>query len=1011
MKRVKVKVVIGVVGWLVAGLVLSWLISNPPKLKYTYLPQQLSTQLENGEVRGFFPPETDAAGNRYSWTREQASLLLNLETTKPFKLTFNIRSAAIAGGPSAPVEILINSTRVGQLDPPLKGLDFQPLSLKLSTSRFKGPLDVTLVAAPYQPPNGDRRVLGTMIKSIELDESEAWDSLGKRVWLWGIVAGLGLVAVTCWLLLWRGRRSDGTRTSASWAYPVAVSALSAGAGLVLIIFGLYLQTGILDRRVHPGWLWGLLYLMVVFGLTALMLTPVRADQRSILGHLKDWLERKNTFWLLWLGLGEVTRSIFHKLKAGRQAFLLLIVYGILALGLLAPIASSDRVLPNIPDVQAHMGLIVQAKLALDEGQFPLRTGPWQYDGWGYPTYQYYGQLPHTLGALIYKYLTPDNPYLAFLIIAWIFMVVGAFYTYRISLWLTHSRIAAALAGMLYIASPYFLINLHARAALAEVVGQGLVPFALYYALRAYVRPSATAVLLSSLGWFLLLAAHTITFVFASVFVAILLVIEAATRLHRLKTWFRLLRVGLGYLLAWLLGMYYLGPLILQQDGLYIQQALPDPYKLNWLTPISGLLSPTSVPPYPGFTGTIGLNSAAGWPMLAAWAVVLYYYFLGGRVRRWPLSLRRTSRYIPGLLILFVLAFFMTWSPLDFWPSLPKQLQIPQFPYRMLAQVAWVGALLVPYTLVLLVRKLEFVHLGAGVLLIGLFASPYLPAAKPDPLTVAQIVKAPDVGYGKLTYLYEPKITELYANEELFLYGFDQILVPNKAYTLPSWSAGAKPVLHLQGATSLKTIQPDAHLALLINGAEIGQTPLKAGPLKWDLPLEKAILLDKTFKAMFVTDPPDAAQITVSSLNLSDLPPEQTLIGLGQTQAAFQRQGAQTVGQVTIEDKFPRMVQLPVLYYPNLLEVRLDGRKVDYTGLPNRYFTMVGLKLEPGTHQISVEFVGLQWANLISLVAWASVLLGLLGCLVLTIYKLGRAKNRAEIVTYPEKELYGPPKNL
>lgn len=985
-----IKLLLTLLVWIVAVLIFGWFQLNQPKLEYTYLADQLSTGIENGQAQGFFAPQVDDAGNRYSWTRSRASLLLNIQTSRSFKVTFNIRSAAVAGGPNAPVQVLVNGVTTGELNPPLKGAEFQSITLNLNTPQPKATLNIILVAERFAPTANDGRVLGTMIKSIQVDTHGAWDTLGKRSWLWWLLPLLALIALGSQLSTrWNRWR---------WSYPVAMAALVAGAGVTFLILGLYLRVGNLDNRVQPFWLWGLIYLIAAFGLTALTLTPSAPGQRrSLWGYILD----HNSHLLL--GSGKLLRLTGRKIAAGRQAFLLLIVYSLAALGLLAPSASSDKILPKIFDIPAHVALIIQAKMAMEEGQFPIRVGPWQHTGWRYPTFQYYGQLPDTVGALIYKYLTPENPYVTYLILTWMSLVLGAFFTYRASFWLTRSRIGAALAGMTYMAAPYFLINIHGRGALAETVGQGVLPVVLYYTLRCYAKRSLLALLLSGFSWFLLLAAHTITFVYASCFVAMLIVMLGLPRLHHRKTWFRSIRVGLSYLIGWGLGLYYLGPLLLEQDNLYIQQGLPDPFLWNRITPISGLLSPSSVPPWPGFIESPGLHPAVGWPMLAAWAVVLYYYFAKGRTGSWPVNLRRTGRYVPALLVLFVLTFFSTWSPVDFWALLPKQIQIAQFPYRLLAQVVWVGALLVPYALGLLIRRLEPIHFVLGVLVIGLASSSYLPALKPFEVTVDAIVQGPDIGYGKSAYLfYDPKVSPVYGNQEFAadlgepLTGYTTPTFATTGYTIPTWPNGEKPKVLLKGSVTFAANIQSARLNMLVDGNVVDQTSLKSGALTWEASLDKAVLNSKTFNLKFQVEPVGAAAVSPASLMFTHLSPQQTLIPVTQIQSLFHQEGSTTVGNITIADNFPRMVQLPVLYYPHLLEVRLDGKKVEYTGLHHWSYTMTGLQVPPGSHEISIDFVGLGWANLVSLVVWILFQTGLLGCLGWTIIKLGRSRKPAII---------------
>jgi hypothetical protein len=69
---------------------------------------------------------------------------------------------------------------------------------------------------------------------------------------------------------------------------------------------------------------------------------------------------------------------------------------------------------------------------------------------------------------------------------------------------------------------------------------------------------------------------------------------------------------------------------------------------------------------------------------------------------------------------------------------------------------------------------------------------------------------------------------------------------------------------------------------------------------------------------------------------------------------------------------PCLVQLPVLFYPRLLEVRHNGRVVSYGHL-DKYLALL---VPPGDHDIRVRFAGLHWANRLSAAAWAGVLLAL-----------------------------------
>jgi hypothetical protein len=69
---------------------------------------------------------------------------------------------------------------------------------------------------------------------------------------------------------------------------------------------------------------------------------------------------------------------------------------------------------------------------------------------------------------------------------------------------------------------------------------------------------------------------------------------------------------------------------------------------------------------------------------------------------------------------------------------------------------------------------------------------------------------------------------------------------------------------------------------------------------------------------------------------------------------------------------PAVAQLPVWFYPRLLEVRDNGRALD----PSAYGhidRLLAVKLSPGEHRLAVRFVGLRWANWVSGIAWLTVI--------------------------------------
>src|SRR5579885_1980420 len=103
----------------------------------------------------------------------------------------------------------------------------------------------------------------------------------------------------------------------------------------------------------------------------------------------------------------------------------LLLYALLAVALMAPLAST--VLPDTPaqDLANHVSGIIEAGNALAEGQFPIRVSPHQCHDERYPTFQFYGNLPYTAGGLLYHFLSV-RPFAACKLLLLLALTGGAF---------------------------------------------------------------------------------------------------------------------------------------------------------------------------------------------------------------------------------------------------------------------------------------------------------------------------------------------------------------------------------------------------------------------------------------------------------------------------------------------------------------------------------------------------------------------------------------------------------
>ena len=165
-----------------------------------------------------------------------------------------------------------------------------------------------------------------------------------------------------------------------------------------------------------------------------------------------------------------------------------IFYSILAAGIMSPIAA-DSYIPGLADYINHLSAIIQAKMALLEGQFPLRIAPLEQEGWRYPYFQFYSPTTYTLAGLIYLVLTPHNPLIAYKITIWCGLMAGGFYMNRLAYWFVKSKPAAFLASITYLMSPYYIVVVNNFCDLSEILSLGIVPAAFYYVFQRYYHPS------------------------------------------------------------------------------------------------------------------------------------------------------------------------------------------------------------------------------------------------------------------------------------------------------------------------------------------------------------------------------------------------------------------------------------------------------------------------------------------------------------------------------------------
>lgn len=519
----------------------------------------------------------------------------------------------------------------------------------------------------------------------------------------------------------------------------------------------------------------------------------------------------------------------------------------------------------------HVSGIAEARNALREGQFPIRIAPNVMPGRCYPLFQFYGNLPYTAPALLtfVPFLNLDA-YAAWKVVTSLSVACAGFYAYRSSLELTRQVWPSIVAGAVFVASPYLATDVRARFAYAETTSFCLLAPLVYYNLRAFATRRNGPIAAAGVCWALVSYSHNITYLYASALVALFFALLVGSSFR--KYFRRVARLLAAYALGLLLAAWYVVPQL--QLVKYLLITLQN----NYASPAwSGVWSPGYAIFSPVLTIAADVRTAPylgvqiGWPILGG--ALLGFALLFKRRHAPPSesagftgSPVSSVRIIAPLLFVLATSIFILWTPVDFWPYVPRIFYNLQILYRMLMFVVLWGSVLTGVSLALAFRGRGGMPPALAwvcVLTVGLASMPY----------AGWRLERPERGQVEI------------------------------------WSTH----------------------------------PFMGHAEKMYEPAAQAI---ETFRLR----PVDGVELITAA------------------EAAPRVR----VGKVTryrgVAER-PALLQLPVLFYPGVLDVRDRGRAVtDYGHVDG----LLAIPLAPGPHRITVRFVGSRWANRASAAAWIGV---------------------------------------
>lgn len=130
------------------------------------------------------------------------------------------------------------------------------------------------------------------------------------------------------------------------------------------------------------------------------------------------------------------------------------------------------------DIEVHGVRLANYYLAIKQGQFPPQWAPNMNHGFGYPVFIYSYQLPYFISSFFFAVTNSIEVSLNLLGILSVLLAISGMYF--LSLKVQKNFQIALLATLLYVLSPYYLLTLTIRGAIAELLFLSLLPWAIAF---------------------------------------------------------------------------------------------------------------------------------------------------------------------------------------------------------------------------------------------------------------------------------------------------------------------------------------------------------------------------------------------------------------------------------------------------------------------------------------------------------------------------------------------------
>jgi len=322
-------------------------------------------------------------------------------------------------------------------------------------------------------------------------------------------------------------------------------------------------------------------------------------------------------------------------------------------------------------------------------------------GFGYPVFIFIYNIPYYALSLIhllgFSWITSEKILLA------VIFIVSGFTMFIFLKKLVKDEMAAFTGSIVYLFSPYHLVDLHFRVALAELIAFVIAPIVFLLALKIFERPRLIFTLWLGLTLGILFLDHPPMFIFYSTLLFLYSAFKVFTKEAKTKTIaYILASLCLGLTVssyAWIaritLTTFTHGANLAKSVVLFVnpQDIIVSPWRLGFL--------------FQGHKGE--LSFIIGYTEIAAIIIILFFVLRGA-------FNTKTARHLKfWLASITTMIFLMTPASYFIWKTIPL-VNLMQFSYRFLHPIAFAVAIITAYFFLRFPkRKLVFVFI---VLTIG-----------------------------------------------------------------------------------------------------------------------------------------------------------------------------------------------------------------------------------------------------------------------------------------------------